>query len=291
MQNTVFNCLAVFLVILVIATLVSIRQNETITGYAVSNIFLGVQDQSATLGFVARESQDTSNSGYKIENFVLMPSGEFSAGEYTVTIPYLGMDLTEEIAAEQDRTSSGGGGQDLIRGSSCEGSWQCGNWGECQPSSLQYRVCIAVSCEYTANINMPPKPSEVKGCEYKKPATPVAEPPAVVQPPVPEKFEFYVIPKVEKKYTPGEDVILHTYINNPGNKLDKLEIEYNIDDGTERTMYVEYEGVFDVQSKGKFSKDIPHSLDGYQNKKYRIHATLYKNGEKVAESYHDLDLS
>ena len=291
MQKTIFTALAIFLLAASIFTLLFYQKKETLTGYAVSNIFFRTQDGVSTLGFVARDANEIDNSGYNLESAIIMPSGKFTAEGYTVTIPYLGVDVIASPPPEPDIPSASGRGSqedELIRGEACEGSWQCSDYGECQPSNLQYRVCVVVSCEYTTKINIPPKPSEVRGCEYQMPEEP-EEPPT---PPEAEKFEFYVKPKIEKKYKPGDQIILHTYINNPSvNGMGNLEVEYNIDEGAERTVYVEYEGVFDVQRQSKYNKYISHSLTGYENKKYRVHTILYSNGKRIADSYYDLDLS
>lgn len=284
--------LAVGLTGMIALALVVSQPKEAPTGYAVSNIFMGSTDTTSTLGFIARDAQETKSPDYDVKSVVLLPSGEFTEGDYTVIIPYLETDVAETLPPPllppgDGRREEG----EEVGGKSCEGSWQCSGWGECQPSNLQYRVCVIVSCEYTSKIIIPPKPSEVKGCGYSKPEEPKQEEQPSPKPAPEEKFEFYVKPSTEKKYIPGDDVNLHTHINNVGSDLENLEIEYNIDDGTERTVYVEYAGIFDVQAKSKYDEYMDHSLDGYSKKDYKIHATLYSNGKKLAESYHDLDLS
>ena len=324
-EKTIFTGLAIFLIIASISILFNpFKQEErAITGYAVSNIFFTIQDTVSTLGFVARESSDIESLDYEVESTILLPSGEFTEDNYTVTIPYLGIEVIIPPQCSDNIDNDGDGLIDMADpgcsssddndeynepepepqpsppGPSggvwsanigyCYEDFECDPWSECQPDGTQTRTCRPLGvCSEAYRTQIVDKkwvePETERSCEYKAPEP---EPK-----PSPKKFEFIVKPKIEKKYKPGDNMILHTYINNPTNKnFENLEIEYNINEGTERTQYVEYEGIFDVSPNSEYYKHIDHSLRGYSKTKYIIHATLYSNGEKIAESYHDLDLS
>ena len=298
MKNSTVAIIGVFLVVALGLVFIPVKDSNRITGYAVSNVFQSQDNETETLGFIPRQAEQASTtieaSEFKLESAVILPSGRFTQDNYTAIIPYLGEGGEIPPAPPPPsggRRGSGRREDEQRMGEVCDGSWQCSDWGPCQESHVQgecvqYRVCTVVSCEYTTEIRIPPKPSEVRGCPCAK--EPEPEPAPKPQPK--EGFVFYVRPKVDKDYDPGDAIVLHTYINNPDDKLENLEIEYNIDEGAKRSVYVEYEGVFDVSKASKFKKDISYSLEGYDKKRYKIHATLYKDGEKLAESYHDLDL-